>query len=211
MLPFSTETPPRPSPEQSWAQQTRPSNSPGSPSPPQYAVQPNESMSDTHHYIGPHSPETDIESSTSSSRCRPGFNIYRPLEEEVSFTSCDSACSTDALIDNTVLLYIPMKLKCGVNVYCRPDVLARCPRILRDLHHDIRACLEILPPSVHALVRRTKIWVNTTYYWGPREKPRNVNHSTAHHHEGWLFWFVKLAVFTNIACFHLPSYRCSLR
>lgn len=141
------------------------------------------SNSDTHRYIGLHDPENEVERSP---RSRPGFNVHEPLfeDEDASSRSYDSA----SLIDNSVLVYIPMQLKCGVTVQCRPDVLARCPSVLRDLHKDVQGCLDVLPSSVHALIRRTQIWVNTTYYYGHRLKPRNVNHSTAHHHEGWLFW-----------------------
>jgi hypothetical protein len=61
-------------------------------------------------------------------------------------------------------------------------------QVLRDLNLDIVDCLDVLPTSVHGLVKRTQIWVSTSYYYGPRKKPKNVNHSTAHHHEGWLLW-----------------------
>ena len=138
---------------------------------------------DTHRYIGLHDPDPENQLGRSS-RSRPGFNVHEPLLENEASRSYDSAF----LIDNSILVYIPMQLKCGVTVQCRPDVLARCPSVLRDLNFDVQCCLDVLPPSVHAFIRRTQIWVNTTYYYGPRDKPRNVNHSTAHHHEGWLFW-----------------------
>jgi len=104
------------------------------------------------------------------------------------------SCSMDStkpekrpiMIDNSNLTYIPMYLSCGVTVNCRPDVLVRCPQILRDIDLDVKQCLSILPRSTHNLVRRTNIWVNTTYYYGPCMKPQNVNHSTAHHHQAWL-------------------------
>jgi hypothetical protein len=138
----------------------------------------------THRYLGLHDPGNEMGTPTGTSRCRPGFNVHRPILEE------GSSFSATSLIDNSILVYIPMKLKCGVTVNCRPDVLTRCPSVLRDLNNDVEGCLDVLPESVHSLVRRTNLWVNTTYYYGPREKPRNVNHSTAHHHEGWLFWCV---------------------
>lgn len=148
------------------------------------------SNSDTHRFIGIHDNENDPddtnESERSSTRSRPGFNVHEPLVQEVC--SVPRSFHSNLLIDNSVLVYIPMKLKCGVTVQCRPDVLARCPSVLRDLNRDVEGCLQVLPPSVHPLVRRTQIWLNTTYYYGSRENPRNVNHSTAHHHEGWLFW-----------------------
>lgn len=96
------------------------------------------------------------------------------------------------LIDNTRHIYIPVKLTCGVRVLCRPEVLRRCPLILHDLNTDLRQCLSILPPSVHALVRRTQVWVNHSYSYGPRNHPVILNHSTAHHHEAWLMWYVQV-------------------
>lgn len=92
------------------------------------------------------------------------------------------------IIDNSKLTYIPMHVSCGVTVFCRPDVLTKCPEILCDLDVDLRQCLRILPRSTHGLIRRTNIWVNTTYYYGSSIKPKNVNHSTAHHDKGWLLW-----------------------
>lgn len=142
------------------------------------------SNSDTHQFIGLHNAEPELE--RLSSRSRPGFNVHDTMYEEDS--SASRSFDSASMIDNSVLVYIPMKLKCGVTVQCRPDVLARCPSVLRDLNRDVKGCLDVLPTSVHSLVCRTQIWINTTYYYGHREKPRNVNHSTAHHHEGWLFW-----------------------
>jgi hypothetical protein len=128
----------------------------------------------------------------SKRRHRPGFNMFIDDEDDVLVTSSSPPAPTfsptTSLIDNSVLVYIPMHLRCGVTVLCRPDVLARCPSVLRTINRDVQGCLDILPRSVHALIRRTKIWVNTTFYYGPHDKPRNVNHSTAHHHEGWLLW-----------------------
>ena len=71
---------------------------------------------------------------------------------------------------------------------CRPEVLGRCPAVLRDLNGDIMQCLRVLPRSVHGLLRRTKVWVNASYRYGPIDKPRRVSHSTAHHYGGWLVW-----------------------
>jgi hypothetical protein len=158
----------------------------------------------THRALGPYDPGNELGPPTGSSRCRPGFNVHRPLlEESTSFSSTP-------LMDNSILVYIPMKLKCGVTVNCRPDVLTRCPSVLQDLNNDVEGCLDVLPESVHSLVRRTKIWINTTYYYGPTEKPHNVNHSTAHHHEGWLFWCVyyyRIQVFETLT---FTSYSCRL-
>lgn len=111
-------------------------------------------------------------------RLLPGFNRAFSVES--------SRAKRPTMIDNSTLTYLPMHLSCGVTAYCRPDVLTRCPQILRDLDLDVKQCLSILPRSTHRLVRRTNIWVNTTYYYGPSTKPNNVNHSTAHHHQAWL-------------------------
>lgn len=138
-----------------------------------------------------------IESSSSDDR-RPGFN-YNYYETRIpqslhsnsnsnSNSSNNTITTTTMMIDNSKLCYLPLTLSCGVTVYCRPDVLARCPMILSDLDKDVRACLTILPRSVSFLIKRTPIWINTTFYYGPSHAPKNVNHSTAHHHEGWLLW-----------------------
>jgi hypothetical protein len=95
-----------------------------------------------------------------------------------------------ALIDNSRNIYIPIQLGCGIRVLCRPEVLTRCPLILKDLNSDLCQCLSILPRSVHHLVRRTQVWLNLSYSYGPRDRPVVLNHSVAHHHEAWLFWCV---------------------
>lgn len=110
----------------------------------------------------------------------PGFNRACSLE------SIRLKPSLPLMIDNSNLTYIPRRLSCGMTVHCRPDVLTRCPQILRDLDLDVNQCLVVLPKSTHNLVRQTNIWVNTTYYYGPSTNPKNVNHSTAHHHKAWL-------------------------
>jgi hypothetical protein len=113
--------------------------------------------------------------------------------------SLDEATPT-TLIDNSRNLYIPIKLSCGVRVLCRPEVLRQCPLVIHDLNADLYECLKILPPSVHALVRRTQVWVNATYSYGPRRKPMVLNHSTAHHHEAWLLWYVSLILRILTCC-----------
>ena len=110
----------------------------------------------------------------------PGFN--RSFSREW----IESKQTPPQMIDNSNLTYIPIHLMCGVTVQCRPDVLTRCPQILRDLEADVRQCLSVLPKSTHSLVRRTNIWVSTTYYYGPSSDPHHVNHTTTHHHEAWL-------------------------
>lgn len=61
-----------------------------------------------------------------------------------------------------------------------------CPGILDDLNHDLIGCLSVLPASTRRLVRRTKIWINRTYSYGPTINPEAVHHTTAHHYSGWL-------------------------
>ena len=92
------------------------------------------------------------------------------------------------MIDKTALLYLLLRLRCGVMIMCRPEVLGRCPEVLRDLNGNLMQCLRVLPRSVHGLPRRTKVWVNASYRYGPIDKPRRVSHSTAHHYGGWLVW-----------------------
>ena len=92
------------------------------------------------------------------------------------------------LIDNSRNFYLPVRLKCGVHALCRPDVILHCPNVLQDLNTDLSECLRILPSSVHALVKRTRIWVNRTYAIGPRDQPKIMLHTTTHHHQGWLLW-----------------------
>jgi hypothetical protein len=90
------------------------------------------------------------------------------------------------MIDNTILHYIPIHLPCGVQALCSPQVLSKCPMILRSLQTDLLQILKKLPYSLHALIRRTKIWINASYSYGLRDNPRVVRHSTAHHEEAWL-------------------------
>ena len=92
------------------------------------------------------------------------------------------------LIDNSSNIYIPVRLRCGVQVMCRPEVLGICPVILEHLNADLAQCLQILPVSVRPLVQRTQIWVNFSYCYGRYDQPERINHTTAHHHEAWLLW-----------------------
>lgn len=89
-------------------------------------------------------------------------------------------------IDNTTLVYIPVRLPCGIQVQCAPEVLSGCPMVLRSLQTDLTQIFQVLPWSVHNLVKRTTIWVNASYCYGSRDDPRVLRHSTAHHEEGWL-------------------------
>jgi hypothetical protein len=90
------------------------------------------------------------------------------------------------LIDNTSLVYLEIMLPCGVLAMCSPEVISSCPMVLRSLQTDLQQLFKILPTSVHDLVKRTSIWVNASYFYGPRDDPRVLRHSTAHHTEGWL-------------------------
>ena len=90
------------------------------------------------------------------------------------------------IIDNTTLIYIPVTLPCGVRTQCSPEVLSSCPMVLRTIQTDLMECFKLLPWSVHALVHRTTIWINASYSYGPKDDPRFLRHSTAHHQEGWL-------------------------
>jgi hypothetical protein len=94
-------------------------------------------------------------------------------------------------IDNTMLVYHSIRLPCGIQVMCAPNVLSGCPMILRSLQTDLVQIFRLLPWSVHSLIRRTNIWVNASYAYGSRDDPRVLRHSTAHHQEGWLIhWYV---------------------
>jgi hypothetical protein len=116
-----------------------------------------------------------------------GTSISSPLSGSRHSVSSVTASQTEVKhIDNTRLAYIPINLECGNQVYCAPDVLSSCPMILRSIQADLTHILKILPWSVHNLVKRTKIWINASYSYGPRDDPRVLRHSTAHHEEGWL-------------------------
>lgn len=93
---------------------------------------------------------------------------------------------SEQYIDNTRRTYVPITVASGNTIHCAPDVLAHCPMILRSIQTDILGILNILPRSVHALVKRTNIWVNLSYSYGTQDDPNVLRHSTAHHEEGWL-------------------------
>lgn len=94
------------------------------------------------------------------------------------------------LIDNSRNIYLRIRFRCGVTVMCRPEVFWTCPRVLQVLYADVCAVLALLPPSVHRLIQRTKIWVNHEYAYGLKTKPVVVHHTAAHHHHEWLLWYV---------------------
>jgi hypothetical protein len=102
---------------------------------------------------------------------------------------CDvitSSPSSMTMIDNRRLPYMPIRLACGVYVYCRPEVLSSCPMVLQSLQADITKALRVLPASVHHLVQRTNLWVNVSYSYGLQSDPQVLRHLTTHHEEGWL-------------------------
>lgn len=73
---------------------------------------------------------------------------------------------THDMINNAQNVYIPLRLPCGVRLRCRPDVFlpASLP-ILAILQDDLVRCLEVLPPALHAWIRRDLvIWVNVSYH-----------------------------------------------
>jgi len=98
-------------------------------------------------------------------------------------TTADSA-----MIDNRQLIYIPIRLACGVCAYCSPDVLSNCPMVLRSIQADLTRALKIFPLSVHDLIRkRTNLWLNWRgYAYGPKANPNVLRHVTTHHGPDWL-------------------------
>lgn len=94
--------------------------------------------------------------------------------------------TSSKFIDNTRNKYLPIKLKCGITIQCRPEIISVCPSIIQTLEKDVQDCIKILPPSTHNLIRRIKIWVNVNYLYGAIDDPRVLKHTTAHHHRQWL-------------------------
>jgi hypothetical protein len=43
----------------------------------------------------------------------------------------------DRLINNSLNLYIPIRLSCGVTTMCRPFALIHCPLVLLDINSDM--------------------------------------------------------------------------
>jgi len=90
-------------------------------------------------------------------------------------------------IDNSRLTYIPVELPCGVKLKCRPSVLTKTPQILSQLCEDATNALRLLPNSVHPLVKRSTIWVNSSYAYGSTVDPIEPTGVSTHHGEAWLF------------------------
>ena len=120
------------------------------------------------------------------------------------------------IIDNTKIVYhkitLPLSISSNspfainVTVYCTRDVLYTCPMILKTIQIDINQCLQVLPYSVHNLIRNTNIYINTTYQYSsstsptthphhPHDQPKQqqqqqtpytLGHLTTHHDSGWL-------------------------
>lgn len=114
-----------------------------------------------------------------------------PIDRPELYAEYGPCCRYDkhrAIIDNSSNVYMEVALSCGVTALCAPDVLISYPSVLYDLESDLMDCLRILPRSVHRLIRRTRIWVNASYRYGSVHDPVIVNHTTAHHHPGWLAW-----------------------
>lgn len=113
-----------------------------------------------------------------------------PVPSEASPASSASSSShhkaMTPMIDNRQLVYIPIRLACGVCVRCSPEVLSTDPGVLRSLQADLTRAFRVLPPAVHGLVRRTNLWVNATYAYGDRADPQIMRHLTTHHEGGWL-------------------------
>lgn len=119
---------------------------------------------------------------------------YRPISQSkhslnmADDKNMDNDENQPKMIDNSNLLYISLSLPCGVEVRARPGVLSNCPAILHELDQDLKECLALLPKSVHRLIKRTRIWINESYMFGPIDKPHKVNCGTTHHAEEWLNW-----------------------
>lgn len=119
--------------------------------------------------------------------------IVQPRENSASKSSERTANpryevpSLTDFIDNSKNRYTAHKLKCGVTIQVGEHVLEECPTVLKDLNNDLVGCISVLPPSVRSLVRRTKIWLNRSYSYGPKDNPKIVKHTTAHHSAGWLY------------------------
>ncbi|CAB9524751.1 Transmembrane amino acid transporter protein [Seminavis robusta] len=117
------------------------------------------------------------------------------VSDTVSFMPVDIKVMSSApdynhaqMIDNSRINYVPIKLRCGVVAMCRTNVLILCRSVLKALNEDIKQCLELFPSSVHAFIKRTRIWINLTYSYGQRDNPRLLKHTTAHHAVWWLNW-----------------------
>ncbi|KAL3762672.1 hypothetical protein ACHAWU_001617 [Discostella pseudostelligera] len=128
---------------------------------------------------------------------QPSPHLLPTLEEptisrSISQSSCDcegvsfESLNATELIDNSTRQYNVVRLACGVTVHVGENVLESYPGILDVLNYDILGCVSVLPGSTHKLVRRTKIWINHSYAYGPLSNPTRVWHSTAHHYPGWL-------------------------
>ena len=114
--------------------------------------------------------------------------------------------SDPTIIDNRKLVYIPIRLACGVCAYCSPDVLKHCPMVLRSIQADLTRAFSVLPKSVHSLLRRTNLWLNYNgYAYGPKANPRILRHVTCHHHPAWL---VEWALDTPQKAMGIEIYSC---
>jgi hypothetical protein len=119
------------------------------------------------------------------------------------------------LIDNSQLVYIPIVLpRCRVTINCRPIVLSQFPQIVAQLDRDVDSCLRVLPRSVHALIRRTQLWVNGVepYQYGSVDNPITVHHCTTHHFKAWLTWaHDRLDKALGIEIYNCVDYACRMQ
>ena len=126
-----------------------------------------------------------------------------PYQQHSNYLNTTAAAD---MIDNRQLVYIPIRLACGVCAYCSPDVLRHCPMVLRSIQADLTRAFRILPVSVHTLLRRTNIWLNWNgYAYGPKANPRILRHVTTHHHPAWL---TELACDTPQKALSIEIYSC---
>jgi hypothetical protein len=135
-------------------------------------------------------PDT-VDFGTTSSHRQTTQDDHMDAHSMARIAPCDIMTSSSSMhnmlmIDNRQLPYIPIRLNCGVCVYCRPEVLSSCPMVLQSLQADIIKALRVLPASVHHLVRRTNVWVNASYSYGLQSDPQVLRHLTTHHEQAWL-------------------------
>ena len=129
-------------------------------------------------------------------------NLQQNPYQDYLNTTADST-----MIDNRQLTYIPIRLACGVCVYCSPDVLSNCPMVLRCIQADLTRAFKILPLSVHELIRkRTNLWLNWRgYAYGKQANPTILRHVTTHHSPGWL---MECAIDTPQKAMGIEIYSC---
>jgi len=137
--------------------------------------------------LGATSTNTDAHKNTTRTLSSPSLpHVDTQSSSHQTYPPAPTLPQHQSRINNTSLLYLPIKLKCGVTARCQPNVLVQCRQVLTDLNTDITQCLRVLPPSVHKLIKRTAIWINMEYSYGLLSNPKCIKHITTHHHVGWL-------------------------